>query len=100
MPVSIGQENPAPWRARNESQLKQVGFIHIFDSGRVLAGRSGDGIKADRTSAELLDHSRKYSPVDGVKPKLVNLKHTKPVACGGCLNNPIRFDLCVIPDPS
>ena len=56
MPIrTLGRDAPS-LGSLEQSLLKKVGLVYVFDRHRILAGRGGEGVEADGAALVLLDH--------------------------------------------
>src|SRR6266446_4124441 len=70
----------APGSALKEADLKQIGFVNVFDGIDFFAQDSGDRVDAHGAATESFDDSAQEFPVDVVETVLVNVEESEGVA--------------------
>ena len=65
-------DDAAPGRALQETELKQIGLHHPFESGRILPQTRRQGIQPHRTAAVAIEKQAEQSPVTGIQPAAID----------------------------
>src|SRR6266850_516862 len=73
----------APGSALKEADLKQIGFVNVFDGIDFFAQDSGDRVDAHGAATESFDDSAQEFPVDVVETVLINVEEPEGVAGNG-----------------
>lgn len=82
----------------DEALFDEVGLVYIFDGSGIFSHSRGNGIKSDRSSAELIDDSREQFVVNLVETEGVNIECFEGILRYIEVDFAVSFDLCEISD--
>ena len=88
-----------PRCAGQESLLQKIGLIDIFYGYRFLVDRCSQGVKADRTTAIILDNPPEQSSVDIIQSQMINIQLGESVVGNLFGDRSVSSDLCKVPYP-
>ncbi len=94
----LGNASPLPGPDQ-KSLLQKIGLIDIFYGYRFLVDRCSQGVKADRTTAIILDNPPEQSSVDIIQSQMINIQLGESVVGNLFGDRSVSADLCKVPYP-
>ena len=96
MAAALGGDAAAARCAAEKADLKQIGFVDVFDRDRFFTDGGGKGLQADGASVIKADDRLQHTAVVVVKSQLVDLKAVERGPCGVEGNHAVAHHLSKI----